>query len=370
MPHFDGTLNPEYCNVMSATDAYKAVYAQSDPGNGIGGYDLKSAADRCFAFDYDSSGKRDHIVLYRPGLGTVCILKNNNGCFTPVYATASPGAGIGGYDLRSPNDRICPFDYNHSGKADHLVIYRPGTGTIWILRNNGGNFMPVYAQMDPGRGIGGCNLASAADRIFAYDYDSCGRLDYLVIYRPGTGMVWILKNVSGCFTAVYAQTTGIGGYDLLSSADRAFAFDYEGNGKLDEIVLYRPGAGIFRIVQKNGAAFASIYTASSSSGGVAGYYLNSSADRCFAFDYDGGDALDELVIYRPGAGVFWVLQRNGTSYKAVYQQNAPGEGIGGYNFKSPVDRCFAFDYGSNGNPDHLVPYRPGTGTVWILERAY
>jgi hypothetical protein len=50
------------------------VYAQGDPGNGIGGYDLKSAADRAFAFDYDSSGDLDHLVLYRPGAGAIYIL--------------------------------------------------------------------------------------------------------------------------------------------------------------------------------------------------------------------------------------------------------------------------------------------------------
>ena len=41
---------------------FSAVYAQGDPGNGIGGYDLKSAADRAFAFDYDGSGRLDHIA--------------------------------------------------------------------------------------------------------------------------------------------------------------------------------------------------------------------------------------------------------------------------------------------------------------------
>ena len=59
------------------------MYQQGDPGNGIGGYDLKSAADRAFAFDYDSSGKLDHLALYRPG-GAVWILKNTGGQFAPV----------------------------------------------------------------------------------------------------------------------------------------------------------------------------------------------------------------------------------------------------------------------------------------------
>jgi hypothetical protein len=35
---------------------FSPVYQQGDPGNGIGGYDLKSPADQAFAFDYDSSG--------------------------------------------------------------------------------------------------------------------------------------------------------------------------------------------------------------------------------------------------------------------------------------------------------------------------
>ena len=38
------------------------------------------------------------------------------------------------YDLRSPADQALAFDYDSSGRADHVTLYRPGTGTIWILR--------------------------------------------------------------------------------------------------------------------------------------------------------------------------------------------------------------------------------------------
>jgi hypothetical protein len=55
-------------------------------------------------------------------------------CFTAVYAQGDPGSGIGGYDLLKPADQAFAFDYDSSGKLDHLVLYRPGTGTIWILR--------------------------------------------------------------------------------------------------------------------------------------------------------------------------------------------------------------------------------------------
>jgi len=50
----------------------------------------------------------------------------------------------------------------------------------------------------------------------------------------------ILKNIGGTFNRVY-ESHGIAGYDLLSTADRGFAFDYDHTGKLDDLVLCRPG---------------------------------------------------------------------------------------------------------------------------------
>ena len=72
-------------------------------------------------------------MLYRPGFGTIWILKNTGGTFATVFAEGSPGTGISGYDLADPADRAFAFDYNSSGKLDHLALYRPGTGTIWIM---------------------------------------------------------------------------------------------------------------------------------------------------------------------------------------------------------------------------------------------
>ncbi|MBI3445129.1 MAG: S53 family peptidase, partial [Magnetospirillum sp.] len=237
---------------------YSPVYQQGDPGNGIGGYDLRSPADRAIAFDYDHSGKTDHIALYRPGTGTMWILKNNAGIFTPVYHQGDPGNGIGGYNLKSPADQAFAFDYDHSGKMDHIALYRPGTGTIWILKNNAGTFTPVYQQGDPGNGIGGYNLKSPADQIIAFDYEHSGKRDYLALYRPGTGTIWILKNNAGTFTPVYQQGdpgNGIGGYNLMSTADRVFAFDYAHSGNSDHLALYRPGTGTIWILKNNAGTF-------------------------------------------------------------------------------------------------------------------
>ena len=218
---------------------------------------------------------------------------------------------------------------------------------------------PVLYQGN--QGIGGYDLLSPLDRIFAFDYDKSGKLDHLALYRPGETYFWILSNRGGAFTPVY-QGSGIGGYDLVSAADRAFAFDYDSSGKLDHLCLYRPGETYFWILKNDAGAFSPVYQGS----GIGGYDLASTADRVFAFDYNNVGKLDHLVLYRPGTGTIWILRNNGGTFAPVYALGAPGTGIRGYNLADPRDRMLCYDYNSNGFQDNLVLYRPGTGTVWIL----
>jgi len=74
--------------------------------------------------------------------------------FTAVYHQGDPGSGIGGFDLSNGGDRLFAFDYGGTGKLDHLVCYRPGTGTIWVLKKVSDNdspdaFVPVYPKLSP-----------------------------------------------------------------------------------------------------------------------------------------------------------------------------------------------------------------------------
>lgn len=357
-----------------------AVYAQGvqgEPGNGIGGYDLRSTADLAFSFDGASSGRRDHLVLYRPGTGGCWILQNNNGVFAPIYARGERENGIGGYDLRSSADLGLAFDYSSNGQANHLVFYRPGQGAIFIIARQGSDYVAVYAQGAGGAGIGGYNLRSPNDRIFAFDYDHSGKLDHLCLYRPGTGTFWILRHSGGSFTPVYAQGdpgNGIGGFNLGSQDDRAFAFDYEGSGKQDYIVLYRPGTGTFWCLKNTGGSFSAVINIGAPGAGIGGYNLSSPQDRLFAFDWEGSGKQDHIVCYRPGSGTFWCLQKRkdggsaGGGFDPVYTQGAPGNGIGGYDLKSVADEVFAMDWSHDGKTDALVLYRRNaTGTIWILK---
>lgn len=348
-----------------AAASFSPTFLQGDSGLGIGGFDFKSTADRIFAFDYDHSGKLDHLVAYRPGLGTIRIIGQRDGIFIPKYAQLL--FGIGGYDLRSPADLGFAYDYDHSGKLDHIVFYRPGAGTIWILKNNNGFFTPVYRTAE--NGIGGYDLKSSADRILAFDYDHSGKLDHLVLYRPGFGLVWILKNTNGVFTVVQSGSRGIGGYDLKSPYDLIIPFDYEGSGKLDHLLLYRPGGGAAWILRNLNTFFAAVFLQTEPGKGIGGFDLLSTADRGIAFDYANTGRLDHLIFWRAGTGILFILRNNGGSFSAIYQEGISGRGIGGYDLLSPSDQIVAFDNDSKGLCNHLVNFRPGTGVLWILRRS-
>lgn len=347
---------------------FKPVYQQGDPGEGIGGYNLRSIADRCFALDYNSTGKLDHLVPFRPGIGMISVLQNTAGIFTHVYQSIS---GIATYDILDPCDRALAFDYTSNGHLDHIVFYRPGHRIIYVIRRSQTDtFTTVLKSHD---GIGGYDLASSDDRIFAFDYDHSGKQDHLVIYRPGAGIFCILRNDghdTGTFTPVYCTHQGVGHHRLASRHhDRAFAFDWDGTGMMDYVALYRPGDAVFSVVKIDNGTLTSVWT--SPGQGLGHYNLADHRDTAFAYDWAHTGRRDHVALYRPGTGTFWVVARDGDDgWKPVFHEGDPGRGVGGFDLMSYDDNVFAFDYGGGGKMDHLVAYRKnGTGTIWILKHV-
>jgi hypothetical protein len=382
------TGSPAGLAVLSQLDAYYRNLAAwlarvaftplfcSDTG--IGGYDLLSKEDQCFAYDFDSSGKQDHLIFYRPGAGALFIFKNrtNNaaGNFSPVFSSADAKGtfhGIDGYDLLSTEDRAFAFDFDGTGKLDHIVLYRPGSGVLFILKNTGGVFTAVFSTSN---GLGGFDLKSKHDRVFAFDFRRTGNQDHLVLYRPGAGVLFILGKTGGTFAAVFSTFHGLGEYDLKSTRDQIFAFDFDHSGFLDHLVLYRPGDGVLFVLTNNKGTFTIAFVSGDPSkgkyDGVGGFDLKSVDDRAFGFDFEGSGNLDHLVLYRPGAGALFILSNVGGNFSPVLITGNPANGdyngLAGYDLRSKNDQVMAFDYYGTGRQEHLILYRPGAGKINML----
>lgn len=289
---------------------------------GCGNYNVESHLDRATTFGYDSSGHLARVLFYRPGQGIISIQKANNpGNWLNrkgnMRITGSKwdlkfvsDKGIGGYDILSERESVFAFDYNHSGKSDHLVFYRPGSGIIYVVRREGTDFVTVFRSQDTG--IAYFDLCSEDDQAFALDWESNGKMDHIVIYRSGTGILWMLVNLNSKLIYFYQYPAGgaDGTWDLSDKNDRCIAFDWNRSGKLDSLLFYRPGKGKCAIFTRDANGRPKlVLNQLVEVRGVAGHGLDSKDDRIFPFDADGVGTPDDMVIHRSG--------RNGKYHVAV-----------------------------------------------------
>jgi hypothetical protein len=87
------------------------------------------------------------------------------------------------------------------------------------------------------------------------------------------------------------------------------------------------------------------------------------------FDYEGTGKLDSLVFFRPTQGAISIIKSNGDgTFSAVYSMIEPGTGIAGCTFADPNTRGFAFDLNGSGKLDHLVFYYPTQNSIYIIQQ--
>lgn len=180
--------------------SFEAVYREGDPGNGVGGCELKSDADRALTFDCSHAGELDHIVLYRLGHGIIWIVQHHKGSFSPVFSSQS---GIEGYDLRYLEDHAIAFDYGQSGKLDYIALHRPGTGAFGSFATTTAPFLLCIDKATRElrlEAMTSCHLLIASLRLTVTTVERW-------IISPSTvlGMetFWILRNHNGAVSPVY-----------------------------------------------------------------------------------------------------------------------------------------------------------------------
>ncbi|CAJ2510760.1 Uu.00g063850.m01.CDS01 [Anthostomella pinea] len=336
------------------------------------GYGAESTSAQVFAFDGTSSGRLDHVMILHSGQAfAVATARLASDSLSAVSAQLLLGAE----DMSSNAAwRGFAFDYKQNKTCDHIFLFAPGLGMVCILApeapgaGDGSGWRAVYSSK---KGIGEHDFFSTEDRVLAFDLQHTGRLDHLVVYRPGSGLLSVLRNDNGVFASVFRTRTGLPGFDLSSVSDRLVAFDYEHIGRVDHILAYRPGSGLVTIFQNQDGVWKPVFrsiqlgTPGPAGDGIGGYPLSQRGDRILAFDLKGNGRKEYLAVYRPGAGIFWVIEGKGGRFTKVFGEGNPGQGkgagVGGFDLSQMTDWMVAYNHPQRGLPDSLVCYRPADG---------
>ena len=101
-----------------------------------------------------------------PGTGTISILANDGGTFSPVYQGA-PGTGIGGYDLMDAADRAMATNYPivRLQYPNGRVVYCRTGGHSTMGVATGARIVSTSFTVPPGAPDGGANLVVVANGI-------------------------------------------------------------------------------------------------------------------------------------------------------------------------------------------------------------
>ncbi|MFE7503802.1 trypsin-like serine protease [Promicromonospora sp. NPDC057488] len=338
-----------------------APYATVDTGTWAS---LNNAADQVVAMDYDHDGLDDDLVTYRPvsgGFGQVSVVTWDAATDTYVPLAGPRDGGLGGFDLTNGADRLVPFEGPGTGSRTLVLGYRPGAKSAWAIKRLDRGESQYELAHQSSTGLAGFDLSNAGDKVIAYDFDHSGRADHVVLYRPGGRLVVIAeRRPDGAYAEVY-RGTGIGDWPLDNTADKMVAFDLEGDGKLDDLLVYRPGVGSAEV--RNVA----VYSRDTSGQFVKKYQnawgiVNGGTDpQLVPVDYDGDGRLDEIMQYDPRAGGTAAVVA-GPDFAYVLPHTTS---LGGWTFAAG-DRVVPFDRDHDGKPNDLFVYRPGTAQKYAV----
>ena len=190
-----------------------------------------ATGDAPAAADYDGDGKTD-IAVFRPQTG-VWYIKLSSGIYGgsvqfPLYRDFYI------QQFGKAGDVPAPADYDGDGKAD-LAVYRPETG-VWYVKPT--NTRVLFFDGD----IYAVKFGQTGDIPVSADYDG-DRITDFAVYRPETGVWYVLGSKTGFYAAQFGIKTDI-----------PVAADYDGDGKTD-LAVFRPETGVWYYLRSSTGGF-------------------------------------------------------------------------------------------------------------------